>query len=60
MKEGLTIDADYDKGIIHIHSKELKLHYSISLTEFAKLSAKHLDTGKKMSDLLKEYFKPKT
>ncbi len=52
--EGLEIKANYDENYISIKSKKLDLNIQVTVSEFAKLSAIHLQTGRKMSELLKE------
>lgn len=53
--EGISIVHDQDKRFVSIKCKRFGLDCVLSEAKFAQITIKHLRTGKKMSDLLKEW-----
>lgn len=53
--DGLTIIDNKDNDTITIISEKMGLNVIIPLIDFATISINHLETGKKMSELIKEY-----
>jgi len=55
MTAGLSIKADYDKGVISIKSE--RIDGEIPLKDFCKLTLRHLESGRTMTSLCQEYLR---